>query len=50
MHQDRAQHQRALIAALGEPFLDECEATYGDDAVACVLGAGDHLAAERCLE
>ena len=46
---DREQHRRALVATLGS-FVDTCEQSYSDDAIACALQATDPQTAATCVE
>lgn len=39
-----------MVAVLGDEFVSACAVAYADEAVACALGAEDHLAAEQCLD
>jgi hypothetical protein len=45
---DREQHRRAMVATLGS-FVETCEQTYSDDAIACALQATDSQTAATCV-
>ena len=46
---DVEQHRAALLDATGRRIVDDCVASYSDDAIACVRAADDAVTAQDCL-
>jgi hypothetical protein len=45
---DREAHRRAMIAAIGDGFVENCSTKLSDSQVSCALEASDRAAASAC--